>query len=252
LAIPRSMGWLVVTGVVVAALVALSVFALDRPDVVWADGRAHCPHCRTPAQAYAQRCAACREEFDWASSPDEQSPACRHCLSPAQDEWVRDRRRALGDDKAAAAVAARTDLQITQPAAAEYLKVASRGQCGWCGGTGSELSGTAGDKCPVCFGERRCTGCGGDRLVALGVEAARVEKDRLVRLEGVLFAARTPAARARSEMRDAQAEFLRRHAGTFEAESLVFWPSMPYAGTRVTALDRARGRVAEVLAALAE
>src|SRR5437899_3288167 len=114
------MGWLVVTGIVVLALVALSMFALHRPSVVWgaavragpgvsvADVEPHCPHCRSVVPAYSNRCPVCREEFDWASAPDDQSPLCVHCLTPAQDDVVRDRRRALGEEKAAARVAKAT------------------------------------------------------------------------------------------------------------------------------------------------
>src|SRR5262245_16399027 len=76
LPIPRSMGWLVVTAVVVLSLVALSWFALDRPNVVWSDVKPHCPHCRSVVPDYSKRCPVCREEFDWTPSPDEASPAC--------------------------------------------------------------------------------------------------------------------------------------------------------------------------------
>ncbi len=193
MAIPRSMGWLVVTGLAVLTLVALSMFALDRPDVVWAAGKPQCPHCRADVHAYGRRCPTCREEFDWVPTSDETSPACARCLSPAQDEWLGERRRALGDEKAAARLA--TALGVPVPAAAAYLAVVGRGQCGWCGGTGLDLvdgEGKSRAPCPVCLGERRCVACAGDRRVLVGLEAAAVEVANYDALAQTLLAPNSP------------------------------------------------------------
>ena len=95
MAIPRSMGWLVVTGAVVAALMGLSFLALDKPDVVWTAAQPRCPQCRTAVPLYAHRCPTRREEFDWAPAVDEESPWCVSCLTPGEDEALRVKRTAL-------------------------------------------------------------------------------------------------------------------------------------------------------------
>lgn len=228
MAIPRSMGWLVVTGLVVLTLVALSMFALDRPDVVWAAGKAQCPHCRSDVHPYGRRCPTCREEFDWVPTSDETSPVCARCLSPAQDEWVRERRRVLGEEKAAARLA--EALRVAPAAATEYLAVVGRGQCGYCGGTGTDLA-AAGAKdrppCPVCLGDRRCIACGGDRRVLVGLELAAIEAAGYDALAQTLLAPNSPPDLVRRQLKDAATVFLRRQLGTTEVEHLVFWPDFP-------------------------
>lgn len=228
MAIPRSMGWLVVTGVVVLTLVALSMFALDRPNVVWSAGKPQCPHCRADVHAYGRRCPTCREEFDWIPAADEASPVCARCLSPAQDEWHRERRRVLGEEKAVARVA--EALGVPAAAAAEYLAVVGRGQCGWCGGTGFDLAApgaTPRTPCPVCLGDRRCIACGGDRRVLVGLEAAAIDAARYDALAQTLLAPNSPPDLVRRELRDAAGVYLRRQLGTAEVEHLWFWPALP-------------------------
>lgn len=251
MAVPRSMGWLVVTGAVVLTLVGLSMFALDRPNVVWERGAAHCPHCRTPVKAFGRRCPTCREEFDWLPTDDETSLACARCLTPGQDTWQRDRRRALTEEKATDRVAAA--LGLPPAAAAAYLKVMGRGQCGWCAGTGLDLGAPnagEGTTCPVCLGDRRCVACGGDRRVIVGVEAAAVEADRYERLAATVRAKPMSADLARRELADAAGVFLRRHAGTAEVERLLLYTEADVAAPR-TAVGAASERLAKVLEALA-
>jgi hypothetical protein len=258
-AIPRSMGWLVVTGAIVLVLVGLSMFALDKPDVVWSTGKPHCPQCRTVVPEYSHRCPACREEFDWFPAPDDASPICTHCLTASQDDFVRDRRKALGEEKAAQRVADATKLSAA--AAALYLKAVGRGQCGWCGGTGLDLDRPPDEHaaCPVCFGERRCIACDGDRRVRVGVEASSIAITRYEEDVQTLKAEYTPAATARTALRQAAETFLRRHAGTIEAERLLFWPRLGEAKAEVhvalaersRAVDVARGRLGAVMDALA-
>lgn len=253
MAIPRSMGWLVVTGVVVLTLVALSMFALDRPDVVWAAGKAQCPNCRSDVHAYGRRCPSCREEFDWVPTSDETSPTCARCLSPAQDEWVRERRRVLGEDKAAARLA--EALGVPAAAAKAYLADIGRGQCGWCGGTGHDLAAPEGKErppCPVCLGDRRCIACGGDRRVLVGLEVASVEAARYDALAQTLLAPNSPPDLVRRQLRDAAAVFLRRQLGTAEAEHLVFWPEFPPSAARPArpAAAAAAERLTAVMGAL--
>jgi len=234
-AIPRSMGWLVVTALAVLTLVALSMFALDRPDVVWAAGKPQCPHCRADVHAYGRRCPTCREEFDWVATSDETSPACARCLSPAQDEWLRERRRALGEETAAARLA--VALGVSAPAAAAYLAVLGRGQCGWCGGTGTDLAAAAegsGPPCPVCLGDRRCVACAGDRRVLVGLEAAAVDVAGYDALAQTLLAPNSPPNLVRRQLRDAAGVFLRWRIGTTEVEHLLFWPEVPAPAGRPT------------------
>ena len=252
MAIPRSMGWLVVTGVVLLLLVGLSLFALDRPNVVWVDGKPWCPECRSEVARFSHRCRECREEFDWTPSPDDDSPLCVHCLTPLEDDAARERRIALGDDKAAAAAA--EALALPEAVASEFLKAMGPGQCGWCGGTGRDLSAPAGEtrRCPVCFGDRRCVACGGDRRVRLGVEAAAIALRGYLALVSSAETDGTPPVAARRELEKAAETFLLRHAGTREASSLVFWPRFrdPEAPRRGTAAEQARTRLERVLASL--
>lgn len=252
MAIPRSMGWLVVTGVVVLTLVGLSVFALDRPDTVWTAGTPACPHCRKDVPFFAKRCPTCREEFDWVATPEDAQPLCTHCLSGGQEDWVRERKRALGEEAAVERVV--RALSVPASAAAEYLGAVGRGQCGACGGTGLDVKAEGAEivACPVCFGGQRCVGCGGDRRVVVGDEPAHgaIQRYRVV-VRGVDLAHTSPAS-ARRELKDAAALFLRRHRGTSYAVDLLHWPAFaPSSGDPPRrALTEADERLAALLRAL--
>src|SRR5688572_1104138 len=87
--------WWIVTLVLVGLLFGLSALALDRPDVVWSQGVAHCPHCGTEARLGTRRCGLCREEYDWSVAPDEASPLSRWSLSALEEEHLRRRVKAL-------------------------------------------------------------------------------------------------------------------------------------------------------------
>jgi len=251
-AIPRSMGWLVVTGGIVLALVGLSFLALDKPNVVWGMGRASCPHCRTAVPAFAKRCPTCREEFDWVVASDEESPWCAWCLTPGEDEALRLRRKALGEEVATQRVA--QALSISPAAAATWLHGVGRGQCGWCGGTGKDLGAAATETvpCPVCFGESRCIACDGDRRVRVGLEASHAEFERYRAAADVLVAPATPTETARSEIKTANEAFLRRYAGAVEAADLWFPPLFLRGNGEASprAATMARQRLGSVLSAL--
>lgn len=253
MAIPRSMGWLVVTGGIVLALVGLSFLALDKQNVVWGMGRASCPHCRTAVPAFAKRCPTCREEFDWVVAPDEESPWCGQCLTPGEDEALRLRRKALTEEVVVERVA--QALAITPAAATAWLHGVGRGQCGWCGGTGQELATAATTEpapCSVCFGEKRCIACDGDRRVRVGLEASHAEFARYRAAADVLAAPATPIETARSEIKTANEAFLRRYAGTVEAADLWFAPLFLRGNDEATprAATMARQRLGNVLGAL--
>jgi hypothetical protein len=239
-AAPKSMAWLAVIGTIVLALVGLSFVALDKDNVVWRDGKAICPHCRTAVPFYAKRCPTCREEFDWVTpTDDEDSPVCAYCLSPGEDDLLRARKKELGDVETAKKVAAA--LSITEAAAAEYLKAAGRGQCAWCGGSGKDLSALeARDAvCPVCFGAKRCAFCGGDRRVKIGSEAAGRDISRYrVFVEG-LAGDLAPATSARRDLAGRAEAFLKVHAGEQEAAELLFAPGYERTGAGVPQPKRA-------------
>ena len=221
--IPRSLMWLVVTGAIVAGLVGLSYLALDKPNVVWSEGAPHCPHCRTVVALYARRCPACREEFDWAATSDDDGPRCSKCLAPSEDEWLRARRTKLGEETSVKRVAAA--LGLAPEAASSYLKSIALGDCAYCGGTGRDLAAKASSStvCPVCFGEKRCIACDGDRHVRVGLEAAARELERYQGVAKDVTRETMPEA-IRKALKAGDEAFLRRYAGTAEASDLYFWP----------------------------
>lgn len=222
MAASKSMAWLVVIGAITLALVGLSFVALDKDNVVWRDGRALCPHCRTAVPAGSHRCPTCREEFDWVVPADEDSPVCAYCLSPGEDDLLRERRKALGEADAVARVAAATGL--SEAGATAYLRAAGRGQCGWCGGSGRDLAraDAADALCPVCFGAKHCVFCGGDRRVRVGVEAAARDVSRYRGfVDGLAGDLSSPAA-TRKEVAGWNEAFLKAHTGEEEAADLLF------------------------------
>jgi hypothetical protein len=244
------MGWAVVICSVLVALALLSFLALDKPNVVWVSGAPHCPQCRTQVAPYAIRCPACREPFDWVTAREEDSPHCTHCLTAAEDEGLRARRQTVGDETAAELVAGL--LHLPAPAAKEYLLAVGRGQCGWCGGTGRDLAAAERVPCLACSGSGRCAACDGDRRVRVGLEAAGVEIDRYKQLAMTLFGEGTPVPAARLVLGEANADFLRRFAGTSEVAQLYFPPEFR-AGTPPAPylVAATRGRLESVLRKLA-
>lgn len=255
MAAPKSMAWLAVIGTIVLALVGLSFVALDKDNVVWRDGKAICPHCRTAVPFYAKRCPTCREEFDWVTpTDDEDSPVCASCLSPGEDDLLRARKKELGDVETAKKVA--DHLAISEAAAAEYLKAAGRGQCAWCGGSGKDLSALESRDavCPVCFGAKRCVFCGGDRRVKIGSEAAGRDISRYRVFVDGLAGDLAPATSARRDLAGRAEAFLKVHAGEREAAELLFAPGYERAGAGVPqpkrASDVAADRVEKLVDAL--
>ena len=248
--VPRSMGWAVVICAVLVALALLSLLALDKPNVVWRSGSAHCPQCRTNVAMYAIRCPSCREPFDWVAAAEEDSPYCLHCLTPPEEEGLRARRQTLGDDRTAELVG---DLLHVPPAAAKtYLLAVGRGVCGWCGGSGQELGAARGESpCPACAGTGRCASCDGDRRVRVGVESAGVEIERYRALALTLHSDLTPLDAARRVVLEANTAFLRRFAGTSEVGQLYFAPEFRSGGAPATRspflVASARGRLDAVL-----
>lgn len=255
---PESRWWLL-TVLIVLVLLGISAFALDRPNVRWMGGQPHCPQCSAVTGLYASKCSACGSAFDWAVEPDEDSPVSRFSLSALEAELVRQRVQALGEEEAVRRVAAR--LEISPAAALDALRHVGRGRCGWCGGTGKELETfDEGAPCVVCLGTGQCIACAGDRRVRVGDEAAYQAWTRYelavrdLRAEGTLL----PELQ-RAELKRLGDAFLARHAGTAEAEHVVFWPawrsdaetSLAVAeGGETGAAEAARGRLDALLEAL--
>ncbi len=246
---PESRWWIVAL-LLVGLLFGLSALALDKPDVVWSAGKGWCPHCRSEVRPYGTRCPVCREEFDWLPSPDADSPSSPWSLSPLEEEHLRARVRALGEPVAVARVA--EALGIGLPEATEYLKQVGSGRCGWCGGTGRDLGGGEGPSasCPCCFGRRSCPGCGGDRRIRLGDEGAARDLARYHDALASLSRALEPGVQ-RAEVRRLGESFLALHAGTREAQEVLFAPSFAQAGKAPgSSVSVARGRLDRVLEAL--
>ena len=242
--------WWFLTLAVVGVLLLISALALDRPDVVWHAGAPHCPHCRSDVELYSLRCRTCREQYDWSVAPDEQSPLCRWCLSALESDFLQARKAALGRDVAAERVTAA--LGLSKDAAILYLDHAGRGLCGWCGGTGLDLAqgDRAGKPCPACLGRAQCVGCGGDRRVRVGDEAAHLAF--LAYDAGVRDVAEDlPVDVQRAEIRRLAEQSLPRSAGTEEAAGIAFWPSWEPTGAAATVVEAARSRIDLVREALA-
>jgi hypothetical protein len=241
--------WVVLTLGVVAVLLTISALALNKPDVLWRDGAAHCPHCGALVEPGSHRCKECREEYEWTVAPDEDSPISRWSLSPLEDAAVRERVKALGHVVAAEKVAAATGL--SQDAARLYLEKVGVGRCGWCGGTGKDLEHLDANPsvCPACLGRERCIACDGDRRIRIGDQgAARAYRHLQAAIADV--SGQVPLDAERAEVRRLTDEFLGRWHGTLEATRVVYWPDWKPGEQNVRVVEKARGRIDQVLSAL--
>jgi hypothetical protein len=250
---PESRWWIVLL-LLGGAVFGLSALALNRPDVVWAAGQPRCPHCRSKVEAFSTRCSTCREEYDWSASPDEDSPISVFSLSPLEEHQLRARIKALGEEVAVQRVA--DALHLPKAGVAEYLKQVGSGRCGWCGGTGRDLSAPADAKeavCPACFGRRACVACAGDRRIRLGDPGAARDLARYQ--QGVDdVSPLVDIEEQRAEIRRLGQAFLAGmgHAGTLEAQQVLFAPGWsPDASPPQRTVQACRRRLEEVLRALA-
>lgn len=241
---PDSRWWLV-TLAILAVLVAISLLAMDRPNVVWSGGTPQCPACRSTVELFSSRCTVCTTPFDWVIADAESCPLCPHDLSALEAEEVHVLVKRLGDEEATARIA--TALGATVESARAYLASLGRGRCGWCAGRGvTPASAEAKEAtCPICGGRGACIGCGGDRRVQLGLQAA-AQALRAYRAEVKDLDRGLPADVRRAELTRLARAFLDRHAGSLEAAEVV----VPDNGGQEVAVVRARARLEAVLAAL--
>jgi hypothetical protein len=243
--------WWILAATVAAVLIGISFLALDRPNVVWTAGVPSCPLCRSEVHANASRCPTCREEFEWNDPSDDESPLSPWSLSALEDAWLRERVTALGKPQAATRVS--EALQLDADAARLYLEQVGWGRCGWCGGTGRDLSVRAPtlEPCPACLGRARCVACDGDRRIRIGDDAAERAFQRY-RAQALDVSRRIPLDRQRAEVRRLAEEFLRVHHGTEQATRIWFWPEWDAeAPDHPLIVQRSRERLNRVLDALA-
>ena len=245
--------WLLLTALIVGALLLLSALAMNRPNVVWADAKPHCPGCRHEVKPYANRCSDCRFEFDWVVADEEDSPVSPFILSADEQRAFKAAVEALGEEKAAKRVATATGLSATD--AARYLDRLTRSSCGYCAGTGAHLGGS-GD-CPVCFGHDTCVSVDDEDTlrIRLGDEDAARDLRRLkLTLQGLGRPAKGDAgASARAEIRELLEDYMDDHAGSIEATQVPVPGALlgdESAGIQSTTGALARSRIVRVLKAL--
>ena len=246
---PESRWWIVLL-VLVGLLLGLSALALNRPDVVWTTGQPACPHCRRPVEPFSTRCPTCREEYDWNASPDEDSPISAWSLSPLEERHLRARIRTLGEEAAAERVA--NALGVSPREAAAYLKQVGTGRCGWCGGTGRDLSAAPDAKdpvCPACFGSGACVACGGDRRIRVGDGGASRDLRRYLQ-EIAAVSRLVDLQDQRAEVRRLGRDFVKAHAGTLEAQQVLFAPDWTPEGEPVRTVAASRARLDRLIRAL--
>ena len=246
--------WLLMTAVIVGLLLTISAMAMDRPNVVWTAGQPTCPSCRSPSNMYATRCATCAVDFDWEVAPDEDSPISGHSLSSLEEQEVHEATSRLGADEVERRVA--RVLGSSRQRAKAYLSRLRQGRCGYCGGTGEDLSGQDDDECPVCFGQGACVASGGDGRMRLGDEqAAQAHARVLAQIEALDGRGRPEALLP--VIRRLCRGFLLVHAGTVQASALPYWrhgetlrPVQLVGDGTSTAAGEARARIEAVLEAL--
>lgn len=244
--------WWIVTLGIVGVLIGISALALDRPNVVWHAEQPHCPACRGDVEFYSSRCAGCGAQFDWVVAPDEASPNSQYSLSAIESEELLRNVKALGEEEAVARVARAAG--ISEDAARSYLDRIGRGRCGWCGGTGTNLDAGEGvdQPCVLCLGDGGCVACGGDHRQRLGVWAAEQALEAYKREALPLRKAGLPPEIEMKESWRLAHEFLRRHAGTVQAEQIEVPQRADESGpvTYVAAPELARRRLRKILEAL--
>lgn len=250
MAVKPEFRWWILTLVLVAILVGISLLAMDRPNVVWQEGKPFCPHCRSDVNAFSTRCPTCTEQYDWTVAQEEDSPLSPWSLSALEAKALVDRILELGDEVAASRVAKATGL--SEASSLAYLQAVGRGRCGYCGGTGNDLAREADEDqrpCRVCLGRGGCIACGGDRRMRIGDETAarayQVYREAVNDLPLSL-----PAPTRRKELRDLGEQFLRRHPGTVEATRILDWSSQEYPVSDPV-VGAARARLDAVLEAVA-
>ena len=229
------MKWLAFTAIVVTALVALGVLAVNERDVEWEEGRQpHCPHCRAKVETYSVACAACDRTFDWEPNRE----PCQWCLSEEDVELLQDGLRALE---------LKDDEPLPSPLAdftKAYLFAIEAGACTFCGGLGNVVSDKEEVPCPVCRGGANCVACAGRRTVTVGAKPAHL---RMLERARRWAEAKTRAELTRMPLRRGQLvdEDVEALTGFVQTETLVDENGRGL-------LLRARAHVRKVFAALHE
>jgi hypothetical protein len=238
---PMPWRWMLFGVGLLAVVILLTMFAMDRVNVVWEDGIPHCPYCRTRVREFATVCATCRQSYDWVA----EVALCDLCLTGPDVTRIRtipeETRRKLFTATLGA------DREQRVEALLEWTREIEAGECPYCGGTGDDLFASRADvpngskerpPCPVCDGDGDCVLCDGDEKVRRGDPEAHADllkhRDRVANLRGRLG---TPS---RSKMRSAVRDALETLRGRIEAGEVVDADGRP-------ALQRAAAIREEVL-----
>ena len=256
------MKWALASIGLLTLIVVFSLAALNQKNVVWTDGVAHCPHCRSVVNDYSNVCATCNQAFDW-ETREEPCPACPSELDAA---WLR--KRVSGREAEIAAVLQQEGLSdAAVKDLMRYLADLESGDCAFCAGTGKWLapgvgeSGVSngdrnpltaflrerlGEECPVCLGSGTCVLCDGNHRVVHARESAALELAQTQKRLELIDPLRDPESTAAAW--DLLRGFVSRNVGRHEVGLVTAFdePGKSYVDRAIRRLEKMKRLVTEL------